>query len=86
MGATDVCPLVPIANITMEECAQLARELAKEWVMNSESLYIVTRMLHSVRKGATLQIVVPANMRALQINLRIPIGNPILVLQYSMTG
>nr|HPH53732.1 glutamate formimidoyltransferase [Bacteroidales bacterium] len=29
MGATDVCPLVPIANITMEECAQLARELAK---------------------------------------------------------
>ena len=29
MGATDVCPLVPIANITMEECAQLARDLAK---------------------------------------------------------
>ena len=29
MGATDVCPLVPIANITMDECAQLARELAK---------------------------------------------------------
>lgn len=29
MGATDVCPLVPIANTTMEECVQLARELAK---------------------------------------------------------
>ena len=29
MGATDVCPLVPIANITMEECVQLARDLAK---------------------------------------------------------
>ncbi len=29
MGATDVCPLIPIANITMEECAEYARKLAK---------------------------------------------------------
>ncbi|WP_454804018.1 glutamate formimidoyltransferase [Mucilaginibacter phyllosphaerae] len=29
MGATDVCPLIPIANITMEETADYARELAK---------------------------------------------------------
>ncbi|MDD2595418.1 MAG: glutamate formimidoyltransferase [Bacteroidales bacterium] len=29
MGATDVCPIIPIANITMEECAALARGLAK---------------------------------------------------------
>ena len=29
MGATDVCPLIPISGITLEECAQLARELAK---------------------------------------------------------
>ncbi len=29
MGATDVCPLVPISGITMEETALLARELAK---------------------------------------------------------
>ena len=28
-GATDVCPLIPIANITMEETAQFARLLAK---------------------------------------------------------
>jgi glutamate formiminotransferase/formiminotetrahydrofolate cyclodeaminase len=28
-GATDVCPLVPIRNITMEETAALARQLAK---------------------------------------------------------
>ena len=27
MGATDVCPFVPIAGITMEECAQLSRRL-----------------------------------------------------------
>ncbi len=28
-GATDVCPLIPVANITLEECAELARILAK---------------------------------------------------------
>ena len=28
-GATDVCPLIPVANITLEECAALARSLAK---------------------------------------------------------
>lgn len=29
MGATDVCPLVPIANISMEETAKYAHQLAK---------------------------------------------------------
>ena len=29
MGACDVCPLIPVAGITMEECAELARALAK---------------------------------------------------------
>ncbi len=29
MGATDVCPLIPISNITMEETAKFAQQLAK---------------------------------------------------------
>ncbi len=29
MGATDVCPLIPISNISMEETAQYAKQLAK---------------------------------------------------------
>lgn len=29
MGACDVCPLIPVSGITMEECAELARTLAK---------------------------------------------------------
>ncbi|HSN59628.1 MAG TPA: hypothetical protein VLR49_01745, partial [Ferruginibacter sp.] len=29
MGATDVCPLIPIANISMEETAAYAQALAK---------------------------------------------------------
>lgn len=29
MGATDVCPLIPVSGITLEECADLARQLAR---------------------------------------------------------
>ena len=29
MGATDVLPLIPVAGITLEECAELARKLGK---------------------------------------------------------
>ena len=29
MGATDVCPLVPVAGVTLEECAEYARILGK---------------------------------------------------------
>ena len=29
MGATDVCPLIPVAGITLEECSALARKLAE---------------------------------------------------------
>ena len=29
LGATDVLPLIPVSGITLEECAELARELAK---------------------------------------------------------
>lgn len=29
MGATDVCPLIPVSGISLEECAQLTRKLAE---------------------------------------------------------
>lgn len=29
MGATDVCPFVPVSGVTLEECAELARKLGK---------------------------------------------------------
>lgn len=29
MGATDVCPFVPVSGVTMEECAELAKKLGK---------------------------------------------------------
>ena len=36
MGATDVCPLIPIAGITLEECAELARKLAERIAKEAE--------------------------------------------------
>jgi len=30
IGATDVCPFVPVSNATMDECVQIARTLGKE--------------------------------------------------------
>ncbi|HHT9126243.1 MAG TPA: glutamate formimidoyltransferase [Candidatus Brocadiia bacterium] len=30
IGATDVCPFVPVSNVTMETCVELASELGKE--------------------------------------------------------
>jgi glutamate formiminotransferase/formiminotetrahydrofolate cyclodeaminase len=29
MGATDVCPFVPVSGVTVEECVELAKELGK---------------------------------------------------------
>lgn len=29
MGATDVCPLIPVSGVTLEECAEMARRLAE---------------------------------------------------------
>ena len=29
MGATDVCPFVPVSGVTLEECAELSRQLAR---------------------------------------------------------
>lgn len=30
IGATDVCPLVPVTNVSMDECVQLANELGRD--------------------------------------------------------
>lgn len=39
MGATDVCPLIPVSGITLQECAELARGLAERV---SKELHIPT--------------------------------------------
>lgn len=60
IGATDVCPFVPVANVTMEECVQIARKLGKEvgeWLgipvyLYGEAAMIPERhLLPDIRKG-----------------------------------
>ena len=50
MGATDVCPLIPIANISMEETAQYAQQLAKRV---GEELNIPVYLYEAAQPDAT---------------------------------
>jgi glutamate formiminotransferase / formiminotetrahydrofolate cyclodeaminase len=50
MGATDVCPLIPIANISMEETAQYAQQLAKRV---GEELSIPVYLYEAAQPDAT---------------------------------
>jgi len=64
MGATDVCPLIPIAGITLEECAELARQLAKRIADELNMCRpIATRRLPLRRSAATWPYVVPVSTR-----------------------
>ncbi len=60
MGATDVLPLIPVAGITLEECAELARQLAERiakelrvpcYCYESAALRPENRNLAVARKG-----------------------------------
>lgn len=60
MGATDVCPFVPVQNVTMEECIELAHKLGKRvgdelgipvFLYESAAQREDRRNLASVRKG-----------------------------------
>ena len=33
MGATDVCPLIPVSNVSMKECIDLSHKLAKRCLL-----------------------------------------------------
>ncbi|TVL99039.1 MAG: glutamate formimidoyltransferase [Candidatus Brocadia sp. WS118] len=60
IGATDVCPFVPVANVTMEECIQIARALGKEvgkrlgipvYLYGEAAMMPERRLLPNIRKG-----------------------------------
>ncbi len=84
MGATDVCPLIPVANITMEETVEYARKLAERigneldisvYCYENAALKPERRNLATCRSG---------EYEALPKNLQSPNGNLILVLRNSM--
>ena len=60
MGATDVIPFLPVRGVTMEDCAELARELARRigeelgipvYLYGEAALVADRRSLANVRKG-----------------------------------
>ena len=63
MGATDVCPLVPIANINMNECVKWAHKLGKRVEKNLEFLFITMGQLLKKKKRKNLANCRQANMK-----------------------
>lgn len=49
-GATDVCPLVPVSGISMEETAKMANELARRLEKNWRFLPFATKLQPTKRK------------------------------------
>lgn len=60
IGATDVCPFVPVSDATMDECVQIARTLGKEvgewlgipvYLYGEAAVIPERRILSDIRKG-----------------------------------
>ena len=60
IGATDVCPFVPVSNVTMDECIKIAHALAKEvgewlgipvYLYGEAAIAPERRLLPDIRKG-----------------------------------
>ncbi len=63
MGATDVLPLIPIAGVTLAECAELARALAGVTPTNCASRPIATRLRPLRPNGKTSPCAAPGSTR-----------------------
>jgi len=55
-GATDVCPLVPVSGITMDETAEYARMLAKRVGEELQIPVYCYELQHIMKKEETLQM------------------------------
>ncbi len=60
IGATDVCPIIPVANTTKDECVELSNELGKDvgeklgipvYLYEDSAMSIERRHLENIRKG-----------------------------------
>ncbi len=60
MGATDVCPLIPVAEVSMEECVQYSHQLAKKvadelnisvFLYEESASDVKRKNLSNIRKG-----------------------------------
>lgn len=58
-GACDVCPIIPVSDVTMDECAEIAKDLAKK--LGSELEYPVYLYEHAAQSPERKNL---ANVRA----------------------
>lgn len=74
MGATDVCPLVPVAGIGMEAVVDLARDLGRRVGRSSASPSTSTSAPRRGRRAATSPPSAPASTRACRRSCATPSG------------
>jgi glutamate formiminotransferase len=54
MGATDVIPFIPVADVDMDECIEIARQVGKEdWRRTEHTRVLCTRARQPGLKGLT---------------------------------
>lgn len=76
MGATDVCPLIPIANISMEETASFARQLAKRV---GEELHLPVYLYESAqpnKERSNLSVIRAGEYEGLANKIKLPGWKP----------
>ena len=84
MGATDVCPLIPLANISLEETAAYSKKLAKRV---AEELNIPTYLYEAAAASAersNLSVIREGEYEGLEKKLKDPnwkpdFGNAVLI-------
>jgi len=77
IGALDVCPFVPVADISMEECVQLSKEFARELAQMLDVPVFLYENLHPGLSVKALLLFGKANMKVCHRSSRILTGNQI---------
>ena len=60
-GAMDVCPFIPVAGVSMEECAEVAKHFAERAAQISRKIEIPLKYRASIRGAETLWRMKAAN-------------------------
>ena len=80
MGATDVCPLIPIANISMEETANFAQKLAKRVGAELNIPVYLYEAAQPKKERSNLSVIRAGEYEGFAKKYCNPNGNPILAL------
>ena len=76
MGATDVCPLIPIANITMEETAAYAKKLGERVGMELKLPVYLYEQAQTDKKRSNLSVIRAGEYEGFFKKIKIPEWKP----------